>query len=157
MKLHKSYLMLVLAIALFSTGCQTPEKAPVGTRELITVRNFNRIVGMQWMLQSMTIEGRQYPLAGEMPYIQFSADNKINGFGSVNRFFGGVQIGDRGELLWPGPFGMTRMAGPEELMKQEDAFVKALPKTEQLSVAGIYLYAYSKDRRIELVFYVPVE
>jgi hypothetical protein len=36
-------------------------------------------------------------------------------------------------------------------------FFEILEKTEQLNTEGIYLYAYTKDRQTELVFYVPVK
>jgi heat shock protein HslJ len=49
------------------------------------------------------------------------------------------------------------MAGPENLMKQEDTFLNTLQKTEQLRTEGIYLIASTKDRQTELVFYVPVK
>ena len=152
------YLTVVLLITLFS-GCQTSPNKQMMEKDghiLITSDNFNHIAGIQWILQEMTVEDSNYPLAGERPFVKFETDGKINGFASVNRFFGSVQVDDKGLLKWS-PMGSTRMAGPEELMNQEDAFLKALPKTEQLSVKGIHLYAYSFDRQTELVFYVPVK
>ena len=85
------------------------------------------------------------------------ADGRIAGFASVNRFFGSFKIDDRGKLEWPFPFGSTRMAGPPELMKQEDIFLNALPQTSSIAFEKIYLYMTSADKKTRLTFYVPVD
>jgi heat shock protein HslJ len=139
-----------------ATGCQETQEDQ-STQTLITAENFKTIAGMQWILQQMIIDGKAIALVGERPYIQFNADEKkVTGFASVNRFFGSVTVDKAGRVQWPGPFGATRMAGPPEQMKQEDTFLKKLPKTSQLSVSGINLYAASEDGQIKLIFYVPV-
>jgi heat shock protein HslJ len=46
------------------------------------------------------------------------------------------------------------MAGSPQQMEQEDAFLKALPRTERLSKAESNLYAVSEDGKTKLVFYV---
>ncbi|MHC4554545.1 MAG: META domain-containing protein [Planctomycetota bacterium] len=110
---------------------------------------------MQWFLQQMTVDGEAFELAGEKPFIQFDADeNKVTGFASLNRFFGSFKIDEAGRVQWPGPFGSTRMAGSPQQMEQEDAFLKALPRTERLSKAESNLYAVSEDGKTKLVFYV---
>ena len=155
MKYKHGCWIVVLMAAVVLAGCETPQKQ-VQTRDLITANNYSRIIGLQWILESMTIDSQPWPLTGERPFIQFASDARVTGFASINRFYGGAQIGPNGQLAWPGPFGMTRMAGPENLMKQEDTFVKTLPKTEQMSISGNRLYIYTKDRSIELVFFVPL-
>ncbi|OQY07826.1 MAG: hypothetical protein B6I25_00725 [Planctomycetales bacterium 4572_13] len=148
--------IFVILALLITVGCQESEKALAQTP--ITSANFKAIAGMQWILREMTVEGEAFELVGEKPFIQFNADeNKVAGFASVNRFFGSVEIDGEGHVQWPGPFGSTRMAGPPEQMKQEAAFLKALPQTNRLSKAGINLYAASADGQTELVFFVPVE
>ena len=141
---------------MIATGCQESSKTPL-KQTTITSENFKTIAGMQWMLAQMTVDGKVFELAGEKPFIQFDVnENKVTGFASVNRFFGSVKIDGEGRLQWPGPFGSTRMAGSPEQMKQEDAFLKALPKTERMSKSGIRLYFVSADEKTQLVFYVPV-
>ena len=125
-------------------------------RTLITSQNLSRIVGMQWILEKMIIDGREFRLAREKPFIKFDKDGNVSGSGSVNRFFGSMQIDDKGNVQWQKALGSTRMAGPPELMKQETVFLNLLPKTELLSLGGIRLYASTKDTKTELVFYVPV-
>ena len=139
---------------LIAAGCEESQVNQSG-QTMITAKNFETIAGMQWILQQMTIDGEAFELVGENPFIQFNADeNKVTGFASLNRFFGSVKIDEKGRVQWPGPFGSTRMAGPQQQMKQEDAFLKALPRTEWLSTAGSNLYAVSDDGQTALVFYV---
>jgi len=148
-----SFVGIFMVLCLF--GCTASSKHPVSNRVLIHAGNLNRITGMQWILKSMKQNGQDYPLTGENPFIKFEPDGKVSGFTPINRFFGSVQVDGEGNLRWS-PFGSTKMAGPENLMKQEDIFLKILQKTEQLSTELIFLYAYTKDRDTEMVFYVPV-
>lgn len=150
--------MAIVTVSCLS-GCKSAAGAgesPAGKRVEIHAGNLERIAGMQWILKSMKADGQDYPLTGEMPFIQFTADGKVSGFASINRYFSSVQVSGEGHVTWSNP-GATRMAGPENLMKQEDAFLQALVRTERLSVEGINLYALSADGRTELVFYVPVK
>jgi heat shock protein HslJ len=77
-------------------------------------------------------------------------------FVGINRYFGSVQVDGEGNLKWS-PFGSTKMAGSENLMIQEDMFLRILQKAERLNTEGIFLYAYTKDKQSELMFYVPVK
>ena len=155
--MKKAIQIFAILALMVAVGCQESEKAQ-SSQTTITTKNFKTITGMQWILQQMTVDGEAFGLVGEKPFIQFDADeNKVTGFASVNRFFGSVQISKEGRVQWPGPFGSTRMAGPPEQMKQEDAFLKALPRTNRLSKSKNNLYAASTDGQTELVFFVPVE
>lgn len=155
--MKKTFCIAALLGLMIMTGCREPQKSQLN-QTTITAENFKTIAGMQWILKQMTVDGEAFELTGEMPFVQFNADeNKITGFASINRFFGSVKIDGEGHVQWPGPFGSTRMAGSPEQMKQEDAFLKALPQTERLSTAGINLYAATADGKTELVFYVPVK
>jgi len=126
-------------------------------RTPITAENLGRIAGMQWTLRKMTMDGRQYKLADERPFIKFESDGKLAGFASINRFFGSMQIDNHGAVKWTAPFGSTKMAGPRELMQQEDSFLDALQKTERLSTERTYLYLQTSDGRTELVLYALVK
>jgi len=141
-----------------------PQQAEkTSARTIITSQNISRIAGMQWILEKMTVGGEEYKLAREKPFIKFGEYDKITvpwvkvtGSGSVNRFFGSMEIDAQGNVRWQKAFGSTRMAGPPDFMKQENIFLRALPKTELLSLKGIRLHAATKDGKTELVFYVPV-
>ena len=159
MKLRIYYftVSLLMAVLLGCSPCSNKKTACQEDQTLITSDNFSRMAGMQWILQKMIVDGSEYPLTGEMPFIKFETDGKVNGFASINRFFGSIEINPQGQIKWSEAFGSTKMAGPGELMKQEDTFLATLPKTEQLAIKGIHLYAYSGDKQTEYVFYVPVE
>ena len=150
----KNSILLMLILTLITAGCKDSQEAESNALS-ITSENFETIAGVQWILQQMTIDGEAFELAGEKPFIQFDADeNKVTGFASLNRFFGSFKIDEAGRVQWPGPFGSTRMAGSPQQMEQEDAFLKALPRTEWLSKAESNLHAISEDGKTKLVFYV---
>jgi len=65
--------------------------------------------------------------------LEFTADGKVGGNTSVNRFFGSVTF--EGNQLTMGGLGMTRRAGPPALMDQESRFVAALGKAVTYRVA----------------------
>jgi heat shock protein HslJ len=155
----KAFYGVGIVIVLCLLGCSTSQKTQQNQEEKqvrIHAGNLDRITGMQWILKSMKQDGHDYPLAGETPFIKLEKDGKVSGFASINRYFGSVQVDSQGNLKWS-PFGATRMAGPENLMKQEDTFLNSIQKTEQLRSEGIYLIASTKDQQTELVFYVPVK
>lgn len=69
------------------------------------------------------------------PHITFvSKDNSLAGAASVNRFFG--TWSNEGGKLSVKPMGMSMMAGPEPLMKQEQAFMKALSTVTGYRIEG---------------------
>jgi heat shock protein HslJ len=61
-------------------------------------------------------------------------DGKIAGSGGVNRFFGAYTL--EGGKLTLKPGGSTMMAGPEELMQQEQAFTQMLMAVKSYHIAG---------------------
>ncbi len=154
-------LIFLFGLTVFPSACSWDRPAEGTSRQtqdkpvVITAENFKTICGMQWILKEMTVDGNPVPLTGETPFLKIEPDGKISGFASVNRFFGALKIDGKGTLEHS-PIGSTRMAGPFELMEQERLFLLALKKIEQISGQGIYLYAYTIDRKTELIFYVPV-
>lgn len=152
------FFYILAFLTFFISGCYTanntgPEHSAVRTR--ITSENFATIAGMQWQLRKITKDGSEIPLSGERPFVRFEKDGKVAGFASINRFFGSIKLDTRGNLELS-PLGSTRMAGPEQQMKQELIFLSSFQSIEQLSTEGIHLYASTKNRQTELVFYVPV-
>ena len=134
-------------------GCNTAGDGTVGSTTVITSENISRIVGMQWVLHKITVNGGECDLAGDRPYIEFGNGGKISGFTSVNRCSGSMQLDDQGRVLWS-PFASTKMAGPPELMKQESTFLETLPRVRRLSLEGIHLQAQSEDEQVKLLFSV---
>lgn len=115
---HRSLMSFVIvSIALGLTGCQQTgqpnEKGPAMS-----------LTDYRWNL--VELDGRPIiPVeAPRAPYLEFSKEGRIAGSASVNRIMGAYTL--EGERLTIKPGGMTMMAGPEELMQQEQAFTAAL-------------------------------
>ena len=158
MRIVSGFLVVVCSVLFF--GCDDVQSGDAGGQQnavVITSENFDRIAGMQWILQKMMIDGDEYPLTGEKPFVTFDGRGKVNGFASINRFFGVMQVDGGGAVSWPGAFGATRMAGPDDLMRQENAFLAAMQVTEQASLGKRYLRFQTKDGETKLVFFVSVD
>jgi heat shock protein HslJ len=82
------------------------------------------------------------PAEDRAAYLRLNAkDKRATGYSGVNQFNGSYEL-NRKSLTF-GPAAMTRRAGPEPLMKQEDAFTQAMINTSSWRAAG--------DDRIELL------
>lgn len=57
--------------------------------------------------------------------ILFDDDNRFSGFSGVNRYFGSYGL-RRGNIIVLSHMGMTKMAGPPDVMSVEDAYIKLL-------------------------------
>ena len=147
--------MIALALV-FLGGCNTAGDETAKSTAVVTSENIGRIVGVRWILQKINIDGTEYGLTGDRPYIEFSNGGRISGFASINRCSGSMQLDDQGRARWS-PLASTRMAGPPELMKQESIFLEALSRVQRLSIEGTDLYAQSGDDQVELVFHAPVK
>ena len=148
---------LVVALGLLGlVGCRAAGDETKSSKALITSENVNQIVGTQWILKEMTLDGNEHRLTGKRPYVQFGDDGEVSGFASVNRFSGRMQLDGQGRIRWF-PLRSTRMAGPRELMDQESAFLLALPRTRCLSLDGTCLHAQSEDGQVEFVLRTPAE
>ena len=76
-------------------------------------------------------------------------DGRVNGSGGINRFFGECRV--EGTHLEIGPLGSTMMAGPEPLMKQEQAFLDRLGKADRYLIVGTQLRLRDADGRVVLI------
>ncbi len=57
--------------------------------------------------------------------ISFDDNNRFSGFSGVNRYFGNYGL-RRGNIIVLSQMGMTKMAGPPEVMSIEDAYIAML-------------------------------
>ncbi len=74
-------------------------------------------------------------------------DRAYVGSTGVNRFFGGYTLGEPGAIaLRPG--GMTKMAGPEPLMLQEQHVLAALEKVDGYRLEGDQLSFSAQGRDV---------
>jgi heat shock protein HslJ len=111
------------------------------------------IAGAQWRLVRLTVDGKERPLVSEgTPTLAVDGAGKVQGFASVNRYFGQAAFAEGGRLRWVGPLGATRMAGPEPLMDQEQAFLTALERARTAAVRGGRLFLRDETGRTALEF-----
>jgi heat shock protein HslJ len=158
----RNFWLVLVGVILFMTGCETPRGGAKTDGEstrvvAVTAEHLDWITDVQWTLERMVVGGRAYSLTGDRPYVQFGSDGRVTGFGSVNRFFGLMQIEAGGRVRWPGALASTKMAGPPPLMRQEDAFMKAIQTVEQWNIEGIRLYGRDAEGLTELGFRAPVQ
>jgi heat shock protein HslJ len=66
--------------------------------------------------------------------IAFGSDGRVAGDAGVNRFGGPYHI--EGDTIELGPFFLTRMAGPEPAMRQEQDFLAALSGRRPFAIDG---------------------
>ncbi len=121
----------------------------------ITPATFPDVVGTDWRLTKMIVGGEAVPLAKDaIVTLSFEKTGGISGNGSVNRYFGSAKIADDGALTWS-EIGMTMMAGPEPLMKQESTYTGALRQTTRMLLLDGQLLLQSADGKTQLGFSAP--
>lgn len=89
---------------------------------------------------------------GNAPTMQFDAD-QASGFTGVNRWF--APYTHIGSDLCFGQVGMTMMAGPEDLMEQEQEFLDVLNRSDSYAIAGETLEIREGEEIIALFTAVP--
>ena len=77
----KNAIYAILGVCLFlQAGCMKSHHKAEETR-LITADTYKAIVGMQWILEKMTVDGRAFQLKDEKPFLLVGDDKKVSGFG----------------------------------------------------------------------------
>ena len=137
-------------------ACAGTQSGGTGTKDdaaLITPQRLKDIAGIEWHLTKMEMADKSISLV-ENSKTTFSCDEdgKVAGVATINRYFGNFNLKENGDIVWNKAFGMTRMAGPPELMEQEAAFMQALPQTAQLYLKASKLILISKDEFTTLEF-----
>jgi len=119
----------------------------------VTARQLKDIAGIEWHLTIIKIDNESIPLIKDTK-TSFSCDEngKVAGVASLNRYFGSFTLKEDGEIIWSKAFGMTRMAGPPEMMEQEAKFMQALPQTSRIYLKGSQLILASEDKSTWLEF-----
>lgn len=80
------------------------------------------------------------------PTLMFDEGSEVGGHSGVNRFRGNLDSASLGQgAIKMGPFGATRMAGPPELMRQEQQFLGALEQARTIRLSGGQLQLMNGD------------
>jgi heat shock protein HslJ len=145
-------IILLLISALVVTDCAMAEEAPATAGPPVPAdadlgKVLAGLVGTEWVLEDLC----GTPVVHEsQATLTFTALDKVSGRGSVNRFGGALAIQDGKPKM--GPFMLTRMAGPEPLMNQEQAYLDALGKATSLEVKGNTLTIHAQGKNQPLRF-----
>lgn len=161
--LYKDYVMMkpyaiVMMVIGVSTlfACAGSQSGGSGTKidaMQITPQRIKDITGIEWHLKIMKIDSESISLIKDTK-TTFSCDEngKVAGVASLNRYFGSFTLKEDGEIIWGKAFGMTRMAGPPELMEQEAKFMQALPQTSRIDLKKEKFLLISADNSTVLEF-----
>lgn len=148
-------LIILIGISGLIACAQTQAGGPETSADavLITPEHLKEIVGIEWYLKRMKINNQTISLIKDAQItFSYDANGKVAGVASLNRYFGGFNLKEDGEIIWSKAFGMTRMAGPPELMDQEAKFMQALPLTTRLYLKKEMLVLTSTDQATVLEF-----
>jgi heat shock protein HslJ len=111
------------------------------------------VADVEWTLVRMEWDGTSLePRPGSKATLRVQSDGRVGGTASVNRYFGTLAVSADGSLRWAGPVGRTQMAGPDDLMAQERAFLSALARTSRWRADGAGLVLESTDGKVRLLF-----
>ena len=154
MKLYATVMTVFGLIAMLA--CAGTQSGGTGTKTdamQITPQRLKDITGIEWRLKKLITDNKSIPLIKDSK-TTFSCDKegKVAGVASINRYFGNFNLKENGDIVWNQAFGMTRMAGPPELMEQEAAFMHALPQTARMYLKASKLILISKDKSTTLEF-----
>jgi heat shock protein HslJ len=106
-----------------------------------------------WTLAAMRLEGAPWSMvSGSTITLSLGDGNTVFGHAGVNRYSGAFVPGEDGRISWPGGIAATKMAGPPELMAQEQAFLTALPLTEVMILEKDGVVLESGDGAVRLSF-----
>ena len=153
----KLYATIMTVFGLLSVlACAGTQSGGTGTKTdamQITPQRIDDISGIEWHLTKMKMADKSISLI-ENSKTTFSCDEdgKVAGVATINRYFGNFNLKENGDIVWNQAFGMTRMAGPPELMEQEAAFMHALPQTARMYLKASKLILISKDKSTTLEF-----
>lgn len=106
-----------------------------------------------WTLVEMHVSGEPVPIVpGSPPTLALGEDGRVFGHAGVNRYGGRLTTRADGRVSWAGGIDSTKMAGPPELMAQEEVFLAALERTDEMILEKDRLVLQSGDGAVRLVF-----
>jgi len=153
----KQYAPLITVLGLLSmlacAGNPSGGTEPKIDAMLITPRGIQDIAGVEWHLKKMIADDKPIPLIKDtQTTLSWDADGKVAGVATINRYFGNFKLEENGDIVWNKAFGLTRMAGPPDLMAQEAAFMEALTHTSRMYLSGSWLTLINKNESTRLEF-----
>ena len=143
-----------LAGAAAGFGCAScPCGAGAGGGQALDVHSLDQVAGDPWKLLALQVEGRAVAIdPAAVPTLAVDDTGRVSGLATLNRYFGQLALGPGGAVSWAEPgFGSTMMAGPQELMDQEQRFLAGLRSASHASLEGgrLVLRSAAGDTRLE--------
>ena len=154
MKPYPILITIIVFSGLLACAGTQAERAGMKTDTVqIIPQRLAEIAGIQWHLQKMKNNKRTVSLIKDTKNT-FSCDEngRVAGVATINRYFGSFSLREDGEIIWNKAFGMTRMAGPSNLMQQEAQFMQALPLTSRIYLNKGKLVLTNSDQSTLLEF-----
>lgn len=152
--MNKVTQLWLAALTLVIIGC-----AGLGSKEpMITQKpgSLQAVCGHKWELQRLRVNGDAIEIAQSRDFTFLcNREGQVMGKSGINTYRGAMQVTDSGQLLWDtGSFASTKMAGPEPLMNQENAYLRALAGSRQafLKAGGARLILRDESGEIYLEF-----
>ena len=128
------------------TGCETTSSSieQDSNRTLTTSGNTN------WVLVHWTsANGEKQAVIPPAPTLLIGYEGRISGQSGVNTYVGTARIVG-GLLNWGNNLGVTRKAGPSELMASENRYLNDLQATQHVTIRGSRLiFTGKKTLRLE--------
>ena len=153
MNLKLLFVLLSSLIFIFSCTSISENKAE-DESILITSESLSQVIGQTWHLNHIS-EQKEVKYQQEKPQITLTFKDKcmVNGKAAINNYFGSCKLDKNGLLEWKQPgFGMTMMAGPPELMKQETYYLKTLVKMSRMYLTAQGLRLENNDGSLKMEF-----
>lgn len=129
----KVYLMVITLFTL-SMSCTTKPAVTLQSNE--------------WILKSITVQGKQVTLPENKPTLFFSDSARMSGFSGCNRFFGSYEQKESSLILNLG--GSTMMSCPD--MEFETKYTKMLSEVKTFKIKDHELWLKNKENKTEMVY-----
>lgn len=152
--IHRRNALLPILFALAWVGGCAPMSADESRSQILDAQTARQLYQREWNLKGLTVDGRDIVVDLDTRIsVRFAPDGRVAGYAAVNRFSGVYNFGGNGKLNWgTSGFATTRRMGPPELMEKEDAFLRALGKTNAAILARHALILQSDDAATVLTF-----
>jgi heat shock protein HslJ len=112
------------------------------------------ITGIDWQMQTLSLDGNQVGLAGTTPTISFEDKGDAGGSNGCNSYGGSYATTADGGISF-GPMFQTEIGCQPDVAAVEQAFMTAIGRVDRWSIAAETLTLAASDGSAELVFGVP--
>ncbi|WOX04248.1 META domain-containing protein [Microbulbifer pacificus] len=123
-----------IGLAIVIAGCMNMGDKESGPSQ--TPGTVSSVCGDKWELRLLRINGQAIPIDQPREFTFLcSPGGEAMGKSGLNTYRGSLQVTTNGGLLWDtASFASTKMAGPPQVMEQENQYLRALSGTRQAFV-----------------------